>query len=98
MTKEQAAKILADHGVKDPIAWIACRSANSKYGEYDDSIGLYTPDGYTESSHKFNTLPSKWEGGIAKLMPGVYRYKKGLHGPSLKPHPKERRDLCLSRG
>ena len=78
MTKEQVGKILAAHAVTDKVIWIGYRSANSKYGEYDDIAGLYTPGSYTE--YKFNTLPTKWEGTIAKLMPGVYKYKKGLHG------------------
>jgi hypothetical protein len=78
MTREQAAAILAAHGITDKVVWIGYRSANSKYGEYDDVAGLFTPDSYTE--FKFNTLPTKWEGDIAKLTPGVYRYKKGLHG------------------
>lgn len=78
MTKDKAAAILAAHGITDKVVILGYRSAVSKYGEYDDVAGIYTPGSYTQ--FRFNTLPSKWEGHIAKLMPGVYRYKKGLHG------------------
>jgi hypothetical protein len=78
MTREQAKAIIDAHGITDKVVILGYRSASSKYGEYDDMGALYTPDIYIEFN--FNTLPTKWEGQIAKLMPGVYRYKKGLHG------------------
>ena len=78
MTREKAAAILAAHGIIDKVVILGYRSPDSKYGEYDDIGAIFTPESYTE--YKFNTLPTKWEGRIAKLLPGVYRYKKGLHG------------------
>ena len=78
MTREQAKEILERHGITDKVVFLGYRSANSQYGQYNDVGALFTPTEYIE--FKFNTLPSKWERDIAKLMPGVYRYKKGLHG------------------
>lgn len=77
-TREQAQAFLDQHGITDKVVLLGYRSATSKYGEYDDTIALVCPTDYTE--FKANTLPSKWEPGIARLMPGVYEYRKGLHG------------------
>lgn len=76
--KDVAEKMARERGCQDKVMWVAFRSSTSQYGEYDDTAGLITPDGYTE--FKFNTLPSKWEPRIAKLMPGDYKYIQGLHG------------------
>jgi hypothetical protein len=57
---------------------IGYRSASSKYGEYDDTIALIDSEEYLEV--KGNTLPSVWRQGIAKLLPGDYKYTAGLHG------------------
>lgn len=78
LTLQQAIDLVGSKGITDKAVLIGLRSATSKYGEYDDTIGLLTPDGYTE--WKANTLPSKWEPGIARLEPGQYIYAKGLHG------------------
>src|ERR1700749_1295996 len=78
MTREQAGDIIKQHGISDKVVILGYRSADSQYGRYDDIAGILTPTGYVE--FKFNTLPSRWDKRIAKLMPGVYRYKKGLHG------------------
>lgn len=80
MTREQSAALAAQNGVADKVILFGYRSATSKYGEYDDTLAILTPDQYQE--FKGNTLPSKWEPGIAKLLPGVYDYAKGLHGIS----------------
>ncbi len=80
MTREQAAAIAAKNNVADQVVLLGYRSATSKYGEYDDILAILTPDEYKE--FKGNTLPSKWQAGIAKLQPGVYDYSKGLHGIS----------------
>lgn len=77
-SREDAEKIGRSRGCQDKVMWIGFRSATSTYGEYDDMLALLTPDSYTE--FKANTLPSKWENGIAKLMPGDYLYEQGLHG------------------
>lgn len=55
-------------------------------GIYDDAIFLLTPDSF----HPFNgnTDPSRHKPGIAKLVPGLHYFKKGLHGISRKnPYP-----------
>lgn len=75
---EQYVKYDAQNG--DKVALIGYRSASSKYGEYDDTIALITPQDYIEV--KGNTLPSVWRPHIAKLLPGRYAYKAGLHGIS----------------
>lgn len=77
-TRDQAQAFLDQQGITDKVVFLAYRSVASAYGEYDDTFGLLTPLDYTE--FKANTLPSRWEGDIAKLLPGVYTYKKGLHG------------------
>lgn len=77
-TRDEAEKMARERGCTDRVMLIGFRSATSKYGEYDDTLALLTPDAYTE--WKGNTLPSKWEPGIAKLQPGDYLYAKGLHG------------------
>jgi hypothetical protein len=78
LTRDDAEKLARARGCTDKVMILGLRSPTSKYGEYDDTIALLTPDSYTE--WKGNTLPSKWEPGIAKLMPGDYIYAKGLHG------------------
>ena len=78
LTAAQAEQLARSRGCADKVIWLGLRSATSKYGEYDDTLGLLTPDGYTE--YKGNTLPSSYTPGIAKLVPGDYLYAKGLHG------------------
>lgn len=78
LTNEQALDLVGQAGITDKVVLIGLRSPTSKYGEYDDTIALLTPDGYTE--FKGNTLPSAWVQGIARLVPGKYLYAKGLHG------------------
>lgn len=77
-TREQAEQMARSRGCQDKVMIIGFRSANSKYGEYDDTLCLLTPDQYTE--YKGNTLPSSYTPGVAKLVPGDYLYAKGLHG------------------
>lgn len=77
-TRDQAQAFLDQHGITDKVVLLGYRAPGSQYGQYDDTIALICPTDYTE--YKGNTLPSKWETGIAKLIPGVYDYRKGLHG------------------
>src|SRR3954470_15745671 len=77
-TREDAEKIARSRGCQDPAMLIGFRGKDSKYGEYDDILALLTPNTYIE--WKGNTLPSKWEHGVACLVPGDYRWKRGLHG------------------
>lgn len=81
LTHEQALDLLGQHGVTEKVAWIGLRSKDSVYGEndaYTDTLGLLTPDGYTE--YKLNTLPTKWTPGMACLVPGTYKFRQGIHG------------------
>lgn len=77
-SREDAEKMARERGCTDQVMIIGFRAADSKYGEYDDTLALLTPDEYIE--FKGNTLPSTWTPGIAKLMPGDYLYVMGLHG------------------
>lgn len=53
-------------------------SGENKIGVYDDAIFLIT----SESIEGFNanTDPSRLVPGVASLVPGIYFYKKGIHG------------------
>jgi lysozyme len=53
-------------------------------GIYDDAMFVIAPNYF--QSFNANTDPSKYQPGIAKLMPGLHYYKKGLHKIS-GPHP-----------
>jgi lysozyme len=47
---------------------------------YDDAIILLSPS--CHATFNANTDPSIFKKGIASLLPGVHRYKKGKHGIS----------------
>ena len=62
-------------------------------GIYDDCIALLSPTAY--ATFNANTDPSIYSPGIATLVPGVHRYRKGRHGisrgagyPALRPATK----------
>lgn len=81
LTHEQAIDLAGSKGVTEKAVLIGLRSKKSVYGEqdaYTDTLGLLTPDGYTE--YKLNTLPTKWSPGMACLQPGVWKFRKGIHG------------------
>lgn len=66
-------------GYTDGVHIIGYRASGSQYGKYDDTIAFIAPNGvYFE--YEGNTMPSVWRTGIAKLVPGKYTYKQGLHG------------------
>lgn len=77
---DQYKKILLDCEVDDVVSLIGIRSKENKRGIYDDKIILITPDSVDE--YKANTDPSVTRKGVAVLQPGVYLYKRGLHGIS----------------
>jgi hypothetical protein len=79
-TSDQVAQILGKRLITNKVAVLGYRSATSKYGEYDDTLALFSPDGYQE--FKGNTLPSISPPGTAVLQPGDYTYKIGIHGIS----------------
>jgi hypothetical protein len=78
MSRDNALSIIKAHGVTDQVVLIGLRSKSSQRGKYDDIIAILTPDTYKE--YKGNTLPSKAAPGISVLQPGIWTYKKGLHG------------------
>ncbi len=81
LTYEQCLDLLSKNGITDKVAWIGLRWKGSVYGEkdvYTDSAILVTPDGILV--FKFNTLPTSWTQDIACLVPGKYRWRKGIHG------------------
>lgn len=81
LTREQAETLARSRGCTDEVIWLMLRSKQSVYGEndaYTDTAGLVTPDGYTE--YKVNTLPTVWKQDIACLVPGDYKWRKGIHG------------------
>ena len=81
LTHEEAIDLVGKKGITEKVVLIGLRSKDSVYGEndaYTDTLGLLTPDGYQE--FKLNTLPTKWEPGMACLQPGEWRFRKGIHG------------------
>lgn len=92
-------KIAAVHGVTDAVILIGIRGyyqdtmgkpgVNDR-GIYDDAIILISPSAYV--TFNANVDPSIYRPRIATLVPGVYRYKLGIHGLS-KPRARQYRAL-----
>lgn len=89
ITVQDALKIAKDNGVTDQVFIIGIRGyyknsmgkpGQNDRGIYDDAIILVGPEYY--ETFNGNTDPSKFRPGIAKLLPGVHRFKKGNHGIS----------------
>ncbi len=91
--REKTLEILAAHGVTDQVAVLSVRGYyNDSMGKpgvndrgiYDDAMFIVTPRFYLAVNA--NTDPSRFGvnakigKGLPVLQPGVYRYKKGLHG------------------
>jgi len=83
-------KILADHGVASSLpALVGIRGyyrdtmgepgANDR-GIYDDCIAFISGEAFV--TFNGNVDPSVFRAGIATLVPGVWRYKLGIHGLS----------------
>lgn len=53
---------------------------DNQRGIYDDAIVLVSPSAFV--TFNANVDPSAFRDGIASLMPGLYRYKTGIHGLS----------------
>ena len=55
-------------------------------GIWDDCIAVISPTAF--AAYNGNTDPSIWRTGIASLVEGVHRYRKGMHGISRgNPYP-----------
>jgi lysozyme len=95
-------KIVRQHSVTDKVVLVGMRGyylnsmgkpgVNDR-GIYDDAIALLSPTAY--ATFNANTDPSIYSPGIATLLPGVHRYRKGRHGisrgagyPALRPATK----------
>jgi lysozyme len=102
ITADAVEKIVRQHGVSDQVVLVGMRGyylnsmgkrgVNDR-GIYDDAIALLTPTAY--ATFNANTDPSIYSPGIATLLPGVHRYRKGRHGisrgagyPALRPATK----------
>lgn len=87
LTKDEAIKIIAEHKVKEKVIVLGIRgyiNGSNERGIYDDAIFIVSPNYF--NAYNANTDPSVTRPGVAVLVPGVYYYKKGLHGVS-GPHP-----------
>ena len=88
-------RVLARAGVHDLVALVGVRGyyldtmgekgANDR-GIYDDAIFLVTPAGMMR--YNANTDPSVARRRVAVLVPGLWRYRLGIHGLS-KPKEKQ---------
>lgn len=85
----QVAELIAKAGVKDTVALVGIRGyyrdsmgvpGKNDRGVYDDALFVVSPTHF--SAWNGNTDPSRVREGIASLVPGVHRYKKGNHGIS----------------
>lgn len=95
ITASQVEAIVRKHGVKDAVVIVGIRGyfrrtlgdpkVNDR-GIWDDAIVVISPTAF--AGFNGNTDPSIWRTGIASLVEGVHRYKKGKHGISRgNPYP-----------
>lgn len=89
LTKEQAMQMAAPYNVTDKLFILGIRGyykntmgeeGENDRGMYDDAICIIGPDVF--KTFNANADPSKYQEGIANLLPGVHPYKKGKHGIS----------------
>lgn len=99
ITASQVEAIIRKHSVKDAVVIVGirgyyCRTlgdpTKNDRGIWDDCIAVISPTAFI--AYNGNTDPSFWRTGIASLVEGVHRYKKGKHGisrgkgyPALRP-------------
>jgi lysozyme len=89
MALSEAAKIIQRHKVTDAVVLVGVRgyyadtmgkAGQNDRGIYDDALFIVSPTHF--SAWNGNTDPSAYRAGIASLVLGVHRYKKGNHGIS----------------
>jgi lysozyme len=95
MTREQAERVAMARGVASLPVLIGIRGyylrtmgdpTKNDRGIYDDAIALLTPNSF--ATYNANTDPSRSRPatadrkGMAVLLPGLYRYRLGIHGLS----------------
>jgi hypothetical protein len=83
LSRNQVQGLLAPYHLPDKVIILGIRGyfdpmGGNKHGIFDDAFFIYTPDDCR--GFNGNTDPSVDRKGIAVLKPGVYHYKKGLHG------------------
>ena len=86
---------LSGSSIIEPVYILAIRGyyknigkpAENDRGIYDDALFLIGPDLFLAVNA--NTDPSRYKPGMAKLVPGLHYYKKGLHHLS-DPDPRRR--------
>lgn len=81
--------LLHAHGVTEPLAILGVRgyyrdsmgvAGQNDRGIYDDAIFVISPNTY--ATFNGNTDPSITRPHMAMLLPGVWRYQKGMHHPT----------------
>jgi lysozyme len=85
--REEIEKIISGHNIQEKVVIVGIRGYNggsNERGIYDDALFIVSPSYF--NAYNANTDPSVTRPGIAVLQPGVYQYRKGLHGVS-GPHP-----------
>lgn len=85
--REDIELIISQHRIPDKVILLGIRgfcSDKNSIGIYDDALFLLSPTYF--NAYNANTDPSVVRNGVAVLQPGLYMYKKGLHGVS-GPHP-----------
>lgn len=84
---EKVAELIHNLGVTDKVVVVGIRGyyrdtmgkpGQNDRGIYDDAMFVVSPTHF--SAWNANTDPSVFRKGIATLMPGVHRYKRGKHG------------------
>lgn len=99
ITPRDVAKIITRHKVEDRVVLVGIRGyylrtmgdpTKNDRGIYDDAMILVSPDAF--ATFNANVDPSIFRRGIATLVEGVHRYRKGRHGisrgagyPALRP-------------
>jgi lysozyme len=95
ITAQDVEEIARKHGVKDLVAIVGIRGyylrtlgdpKKNDRGIWDDCIAVISPTAF--GAYNGNTDPSFWRKGIASLVEGVHKYRKGKHGISRgNPYP-----------
>lgn len=98
LSEADARTILAAHSVTEPVALLAIRGyyantmgvpGQNDRGLYDDAIFVISPSVF--ASFNANTDPSydpsPERPTLATLTPGVWKYKRGMHGISTRKDP-----------
>jgi lysozyme len=95
ITAQDVEEIARKHGAKDAVAIVGIRGyylrtlgdpKKNDRGIWDDCIAVISPTAF--AAYNGNTDPSFWRKGIASLVEGVHKYRKGKHGISRgNPYP-----------